>query len=207
MANVTVRRATMDDLEDVVSVLGEALQDDILMRYLVRPDKQRPEAIRRLLRDFGQRYYLPAGASWVAVEDDAVVGAALVAPPGGKTGYGLRDSLRAMRQTVRITRVRGLWRAGQAGGFLNYIHPRAPHYYLYQVGASEETAGAGTSAVVDALLRAVTGVADDDGMPIYAESAAADAEETYTRHGFECKDSAGLLGGPTLQLFWRSPVG
>lgn len=206
MSEVTVRRATMADLEEVVSVLGGALEENVLIRYLVRPDKQRGEAVRRLLREFGQRYYLPAGASWVAEQGDAIVGAAFVAPPAGKTGYGLRDSLRAMRQTIRITRLRGLWRAGQAGGFLNYIHPRTPHFYLYQVGASAEVGELEGKAIVDGLLRAVTERADEAGMPIYAESAEESVLETYTRHRFELKDAAALPGGPTLQLFWRSPV-
>ena len=120
-----IRPATIDDLDAVVLVLAQALADDPLIDTLVRPDKGRPDAIARLMREVARRYYLDQGASHVALAGSNVVGVVLALPPEARTGYGLRDSMRMVRHTIRVARLRGLWRAGQASGFLNYIHPRS----------------------------------------------------------------------------------
>ncbi len=196
-----IRAATIDDLDAIVAVLAQALADDPLIDTLVRPDKGRPDAIARLMREVARRYYLDQGASHVALAGSDIVGAVLALPPEASTGYGLRDSMRMVRHTIRVARLRGLWRAGQASGFLNYIHPRAPHHYLYQLGAGPE-APAGTD---QALLAAVTDRADEEGRPVYVENSRPERLGLYEGHGFTREAVVTLPGGASLELLWRRP--
>jgi hypothetical protein len=195
------RAATVDDLDAVIEALAAPLLDDPVIDYLVRPDKKRPDAVRRLLREFGRRFYLGRGACVVVQRGEDVVGAALCLPPGAKTGFGLRDSFRLVRHTIRIARLRGLWRSGQATGFLNYIHPRLPHYYLWFVEPADPT----DTATLEAMLSLITARADAAGAPVYAENGRPEREVLFAAHGFDCKDTVTLPGGPSVQLLWRSP--
>lgn len=200
------RLATPDDLESIVELLAVALDDDPLIDRLVRPDVKRPDAVRRLLRESARRYYLPRAASWVVESGPAeggdvglLLGAALCLPPGAATGLGLRDSMRMVRQTIRIARLRGLWRAGQTSGFLNYIRPRAAHLYVGWLGAGGET----ERKTLDVLLAAIVAQADEVGAPAYAEAASEQERSLLTAHGFEQQGSVDLPGGPELSLMWR----
>ena len=199
------RLATPDDLELIVELLAVALEDDPLIDRLVRPDAKRPDAVRRLLRETERRYYLPRAASWVVEsghdggESGTLLGAALCLPPGAKTGLGLRDSMWMVRQTIRIARLRGLWRAGQASGFLNYIRPRAPHLYLGWLGASGEA----EEETLDTLLSAIVAQADELGAPAYAEATSGQRRSLLTAYGFDRQGSVELPGGPELSLMWR----
>jgi hypothetical protein len=160
--------------------------------------------VRRLLRESARRYYLPRAASWVVESDDeeeggVLLGAALCLPPGAATGLGLRDSMRMVRQTIRIARLRGLWRAGQTSGFLNYIRPRAAHLYVGWFGAAAET----EQQALDVLLAAIVAQADELGAPAYAEAASERERSLLAAHGFEEQGSVELPGGPKLSLMWR----
>jgi hypothetical protein len=200
------RLATPGDLESIVELLAVALDHDPLIDRLVRPDAKRPDAVRRLLRESARRYYLPHAASWVVESGPAeagdvgvLLGAALCLPPGAATGLGLRDSMRMVRQTIRIARLRGLWRAGQTSGFLNYIRPRAPHVYVSWLGAS----GAAEPGTLDVLLAAIVAQADEVSAPAYAEAASEQERSLMAAHGFDEQGSVDVPGGPELSLMWR----
>ena len=196
------RLATSDDLGAIVELLAQVLDADPLVDYLVRPDAKRPDALRRLLRESARRYYLPLTTSWVVddVDDSGILlGAVLCLPRGAKTGLGLRDSMRMVRQTIRIARLRGLWRAGQASGFLNYIRPRAPHLFVGWLGAT----GPADQETLDVLLRAIADLADEQGAPVYAEAASEQRRSLLANHGFDAHGSVELPGGPQLTLMWR----
>ncbi len=177
------RLATPNDLESIVEVLAQTLDKDPLIDSLVRPDAKRYDAVRRLLRESARRYY----------------GAALCLPPGASTGLGLRDSIGTIRQTIRIVRLRGLWRAGQTSGFLNYIRPRAPHLYLGWLGANKRA----EAETLHTLLSAIVSQANDLGVPVYAEGTSDHWRSLLSAHGFDQQGSVELPGGPELSLMWR----
>ena len=199
------RLARPDDLEAIVELLAQALDKDPLIDRLVRSDTKRPDAVRRLLRETARRYYLPHAASWIVESADdsrergLLLGAALCLPPGAKTGLGLRDSMRMVRQTIRIARLRGIWRAGQASGFLNYIRPRAAHLYLGWLGTGGEADG----QTLDTLLNTIVAQADELGAPAYAEATSEGRRSLLRAHGFDQQGAVELPGGPELSLMWR----
>jgi hypothetical protein len=199
---VEARLATPNDLESIVEVLAQTLDKDPLIDSLVRPDAKRYDAVRRLLRESARRYYLPRTASWVVEsegEGSTLLGAALCLPPGASTGLGLRDSIGTIRQTIRIVRLRGLWRAGQTSGFLNYIRPRAPHLYLGWLGANKRA----EAETLHTLLSAIVSQANDLGVPVYAEGTSDHWRSLLSAHGFDQQGSVELPGGPELSLMWR----
>ncbi len=83
------------------------------------------------------------------------------------------------------------------------VHPRAPHWYLADIGTDPplQGTGIGTQLMHSRLTRC-----DAEGMPAYLESSKASNVPFYESHGFTVTRELTIPGGgPTLWLMWREP--
>lgn len=165
-----VRTAAMEDVPGVARVLGRALCEDPLLRWLFpEPDLRMARSVRMsaLVAGFG---YVPRGHTSVFEAEEAgrpvVRGAALWSPPAGD-GEGLAFVLRALPHLAPLV---GVNRLPEVLGYFAELRasaPQEPHWYLAVLGTDPVARGTGAGS---RLLRAGLARADADGVPVYLET-------------------------------------
>lgn len=186
-----VRDAHSDDLDAVVDILGDAFEDDPVMRW-VTPKTSYPKYAFGLTLPFCLRQ----GHAYIA-EDRS--GAAAWLPPGvvlespvapgviwtGLTVYGPRSLFRGLATLIQT----------------QHRHPTEPHHYLFTIGARRSARGQGVGS---ALIRPGLARCDAEHMPAYLESSNAKNLPFYRKHGFSVIGELRLaMNGPMLWLMWR----
>jgi ribosomal protein S18 acetylase RimI-like enzyme len=199
-APLDVRLATKADAASVATVIADAFDDDPIMRFIV-PARDYRTRLTRLFR-MELAGFLRLGSTWVAVDGDEILGAALWAPPD-RWKQSPIDMARVIIPAMRVfgTSIRhGL----AAFGALEKAHPeRPPHWYLATIGTAAEHQGRGVGG---ALLRQVLDRCDRDLEPAYLESSKSENVPYYERFGFEVTGDIVLPdGGPTAIAMWRDP--
>jgi len=188
-----VRRAEASDLRGVVEILGDAFEDDPVMRWVTRKASYPRYAFALTLPvslPYGLTHIASDGTgavSWLPprVELDSPISAGVVWK--GLTQYGPGSLLRAL-STLSLIREH---------------HPKEEHYYLFAIGTLRSSRGRGVGS---ALIRQGLARCDDEQKPAYLESSNADNLPFYRRHGFEVIDEVRLpRKGPAMYLMWRVP--
>lgn len=176
-----IERLAEDDAERAGATLAKAFFDDPLAVYML-PD---PDERRRLLpwhfatlarygALFGEAYTTGSGAG----------GAAVWLPPGDAEMTPQRIAAAGMDQAPVVLGADAWERFMGVMEFLEGLHAAdmpGDHWYLAVIGVEPEAAGAGLGS---ALLRPVLEAADEQGLPCYLETAEADNEVFYAKHGF-----------------------
>jgi len=186
-----VRKATPAELEAMVEILGDAFEDDPVMRW-VTPKTSYPRYAFALTLPscLGHEHtYVTADgtgvASWLppGVELESPVSVDVIWK--GLTQYGPGSLIRGLA-TLLQTQKR---------------HPKQPHYYLFTIGALRSARGRGVGS---ALMREGLAKCDEEHMPAYLESSNAENLPFYRKHGFKVVDELRLtMNGPTMWLMWR----
>ncbi|NEE02630.1 GNAT family N-acetyltransferase [Phytoactinopolyspora halotolerans] len=193
MGEIAVREARPSDVGALASALAEAFDQDPVMRFLIPDDGFR----RRLTALFGFEGALSLPATWVAVDDGEIAGAALWELPG-RTSPPLRSVL---RHSPDLFRAFG-WSLPSAMRHFRTIEnarPKGtPHWYLQTIGAARPGHGIGGLLLRDGLARI-----DADRRPAYLESSAPENVAFYERYGFRVTGEIRLAGGPVLIPMWR----
>ncbi len=186
-----IRKATERDLDPILDVLGDAFEDDPVVRW-VTPKASYARHVFALTVPF----CLGHGHSYIAADGS---GAASWLPPGvglaspvspGAVWHGLREYgpgslLRALATLVQTQK----------------RHPKEDYYYLFTIGALRSARGRGVGS---ALMRQGLARCDAEHMPAYLESSNVKNLSFYRKHGFEVVDELRLvMNGPTLWLMWR----
>ncbi len=183
-----------------MAVLDAALSDDPFVTWLVAG---RPSARRAYVELMLTEIALPRGLVQVALDGEAVVGAALWAPPRSFS-LSAWDSVRLMPRMLSII---GWGRMRATSAKLDEIEqarPPEPYWLLTLLGIHPEHRRRGLGS---ALLGPILARCDEEDSVCACETAAAHNVTFYERHGFEVQASRPLApGGPTSWSLWRSPA-
>jgi ribosomal protein S18 acetylase RimI-like enzyme len=186
-----IREAEGHDLDAILDVLGDAFEDDPVMRWVT------PKAsYARYAFELTVPFCLGHGHTYIANDGS---GAAAWLPPGvrlaspvspGVVWHGLREYGPGSLARALATLVQSQKR-----------HPKDDYYYLFTIGALRSARGRGVGS---ALMREGLARCDEARMPAYLESSNVKNLPFYRKHGFEVVDELRLaLNGPTLWLMWR----
>jgi ribosomal protein S18 acetylase RimI-like enzyme len=183
-----------------VRVLARAFDADPVANYLLRQDRLRARAFELCFDAFLRHMTMPHGESWMT-EDG--MGAALWTPPG-RSDVTVSAALAMAPALIRAVGVtRAPWAAVRVAR-VQRRHPRAPHFYLFGIGVDPDAQGRGLGS---ALLRAVLGRCDAEGIPAYLEASRPENARLYERHGFRVIEELAMADdAPTFRLMWREPV-
>lgn len=190
---VEVRKAESDELRVIADILGDAFEDDPVMRW-VTPKKSYARYAFELT--------LPAciGHGHTYITRDRT-GAASWLPPGVglESPVNLGVIWKGLTEYGPGSLIRGVTTLAQT----QKHHPKQDHYYLFTIGSLRSAHGRGVGS---ALMREVLAKCDEEHMPAYLESSNVKNLPFYRKHGFEVVDELRLaMNGPTMWLMWRDP--
>ena len=176
---LTVTQAGPADLPAVARVLASAFTEDPVMGPLIsgrRRDARFRALFEALLRS-GSR----AGVRIDTARDEhgKVVGAATWEPPGSRLTF--LTQLPELPAYLRAVGMRGFFAGMWLELTLSRFRPRAPHWYLAELGVSPERRGTGVGS---ALLRSRLATIDAEQYAAYLESSSPRNRSLYRRFGF-----------------------
>lgn len=191
---MSIRLATSDDADPLISVLADAFGVGCVADWLVPAPGDR-HRIYRAYFDDALTHGLTHGTVYVT---DDLAGVAIWYP------YLEPQPVPRRRQAV-LQRIAGPY----APRFLRLEqafasrHPTLPHHYLayVAVAAAQQGKEAGT-----ALLRVHHQQLDQLRMPAYLEATNPRAQRLYRRLGYADRTPLPLPDGPTIQPMWRTPT-
>jgi GNAT superfamily N-acetyltransferase len=199
--SVQVRAATRADVKALSVTLGRAFFDDPVMRWMLPDANLRRRKLHRLFASVTRHHHLARGGTEVAVDADAIGGAALWDPPG-EWQTTRADELRSM-PGLFLAFGRSLQRGVAAEELMKKVHPEEPHWYLAIIGSDPDVRGQGFG---NALMRSRLDRCDAEHAPAYLESSKPDNVPYYQRFGFEITGEIALPnGGPKIIPMWRAP--
>lgn len=197
-AQVTVRKATADDVPALARSLAMAFRDDPVFAWLLPDPSERLQRAERGFAFYLRKVYLPHEECYTT---DGVGGGALWLPPG-KWHLGPLAQLRLAPGMIAATG-RSLPQVLRAIATIESRHPRAPHYYLPFVGVEPAMQGRGVGT---AMLRPILERCDREGLPAYLEATTPRNRACYMRQGFEVTEEFSFpRGGPVSLRMWREP--
>lgn len=195
-ADPGLRRATVDDVQRLQTVLADAFLEDPVFGWLI-PQAGRRQA--RLRRYFGielRRYALPHGHVWTTGD---LAGAMLNLPPGKWRVPPRTTLLHGTAFGVQVVR------AARLGAAMELRHARlarGPHHYVRDIGVHPDMQGLGLGS---ALMRPTLDRCDREGLPAYIEASSERSAVLYERLGFQLIEELRVWGSPPLRLMLRAP--
>jgi ribosomal protein S18 acetylase RimI-like enzyme len=194
----SVRKARVDEVDRLASVLAEAFTDDPPTSWVMNYDPRRGELLERSFALYLRKIWLEQDECYTT---QSVAGAAVWDRPG-QWKVGVLDQLRLLPAMARING-RLLPRVLRAIAALESNHPTEPHYYLPFVGVSPEWQGRGLGS---ALLRPILDRCDAENVAAYLEASSPRNVALYERHGFEVTEEFSVgRGSPPVWRMWRRP--
>jgi len=195
-----IRVAEPCDIPGLAATLSQAFDLDPVLKWVIRDDEGRPEALRRLFTYILDEC-VPHGE--VAATDELDACAVWVPPGVWADPPGLLESLRMLPETLRWTGLDRLRRFMEVDAAEYAKRPREPHFYLAVMGVRPDRQGAGLgSELLSRTLRRL----DEAGLPAYLENSKPANTHLYERHGFRVFDEIRLSGGgPSEWCMWREP--
>ncbi|MDX1733562.1 MAG: N-acetyltransferase, partial [Halioglobus sp.] len=144
--------------------------------------------------------FLPHGLVYLDAQQR---GAACWLGPGETLKWSYRPS--NVSRIFRQVGLKGLYRMILSGMATEKHHPKAPHYYLFAIGAGSAYRGQGVgSALISHMLRRC----DEEGVPAYLENSKEQNLRFYEGHGFRVQKEIRFADtAPPVWLMWREPGG
>lgn len=200
---VEVRLALPADAADIGRVFARAFADDPVTSWVTPDARRRTRLLRRLNTAIARYEGIPLGATYVAVDSGAVVGAAIWRPPG-RHPIGLRGMQFALVAGPALGG--SIPRTIATGRAAARARPRQPHWYLQLLGVDPDAQGSGVGS---ALVRQHLLVVDAASTPACLETTTENLE-FCGRLGFEvARELAMPAGAPrefALGRAARSPA-
>lgn len=204
MSNITVAPARAEELRPAASILAEAFEHDPVLRVIVPQRDRRRERLTDLFE--GTLMAGPYATGTVDLARDGngeLLGVAAWEGPEARRGALARLAPRL----PLFVRSMGWMRLTRAFGLLTRMEryrPRAPHWYLAEIGVSASARGRGVGAtLLSTHLRALDAMRQN----AYLESSTPDNRRLYRRFGFEeLTPIAGLPGAQPVAML-RRPAG
>ncbi len=176
---LTVTQAGPADIPAVARVLASAFSEDPVMGPLItgrRRDSRFRALFEALLRS-GARVGMHVDTA--RDEHGEVVGAATWEPPGRHMTF--LQQLPELPAYLRTVGVRGFFTGVRLELALARCRPRAPHWYLAELGVCPDQRGTGVGS---ALLRSRLEAVDAEQSAAYLESSSPRNRSLYRRFGF-----------------------
>ncbi len=182
-------------------VLGRAFADEPISKFIYR-NFSYEKRVRALTVDFSAELVtcLQKGYPFQVVQDDRILAAALVYPPGT---YPL-PALDQWTFLVKSVLKNGWYNVKSWVEWLDEVdrvHPRQEHYYLLYIGVEPSFQGRGLGSC---LLDHLVIMADKDGVGCYLETASPRSLPFYERAAFKVIGEKQIIGHPTW-FMWREP--
>lgn len=193
---VVIRRAGESDRADVVRLLDAAFQDDPVSGWVFPGEEYRRRRHGALMNAFLD---LALSQGYVDVADDGSAVALWWSVPAGEDEGG-EEGPAQLRAAVDPDNAR----IEEIGRLTGDAHPTdRPHQYLHMIGVSPERQGEGLGS---ALIGAVLGRCDREGLHAYLEASNSRSRALYSRLGFRFTgNTIDLPDGPQLWPMWREP--
>jgi GNAT superfamily N-acetyltransferase len=195
---VEARRASHDELSQVVSTLCRAFFADRIYRWMVPDDAQRRQSAAAFYSRFVDACW-PHGGVYTA---GAGAGAALWLPPGEQLvadeqaeEFG-RELVESAGDDASCARMADVLR------LVDEHHPTEDCWYLAFMGVDPPSQGQGIGS---RLLAQVLAKADIDGVPAYLEASCPENRRLYERHGFRTSRELTVSDCPAMYAMWRVP--
>jgi len=194
-----LRVAEQSNISELADMLTLAFDSDPVLRWVMRNDDKRSEALRRLLT-YILRESIPYSEVMTTEELDAC---AVWVPPGiWSKPPGLLESIRMLPETLRWTG----WSRFKKYMDLDvaeFAKPSEPYFYLVILGVHPDRWGLGLAS---ALLCHTLSRLDVIGMPAYLENSNLANQSLYQHCGFKVLDEITQSGGPSEWCMWREPT-
>ena len=198
-SDLQVRRAEVEDLEEIAHVLADAFSDYAWTRWTVDA-RDHLERIERLQRIALEHVGFPYGQVWVAGTGSTIEAAAIwtdsrCPPPEHAWAaiVGEQRSLEGNRHEAS--------RAAEEA--VSHLRPELPHLYLGAIGTSTASQRRGLGA---AVLGPTLAAADEERIHAFLETSSETNLHFYGRLGFDVVDEMRIDGGPPVWAMLRSPA-
>lgn len=197
---LTVTQAGQADVPEVARVLASAFSEDPVMGPLITG--RRRDARFRALFEALLRSGARAGMRVDAARDEhgRVVGAATWEPPGRHVTF--LKQLPELPAYLRAVGLRGFLVGVRLELALARCRPRAPHWYLAELGVCPDRRGTGVGS---ALLRSRLATIDAEQYAAYLESSSPRNRTLYRRFGFTATVRITRVPHADPAGMWRAP--
>jgi GNAT superfamily N-acetyltransferase len=196
-APAPLRRATVDDIAPLASVLADAFNDDPVFERLLPNQRTRSQGLRRYFRIELRAVGLARGHVWTT---DDLAGAAISTGPGmwrmppralflHGPGFSRAFGLRVPRAATLLARVESR-------------HVRGPHHYFAAIGVAPQRQGQGLGRT---LMAPTLELCDRARLPAYLEASSERNAALYERLGFHVVGELQYGGSQPLRLMLRAP--
>lgn len=198
-SSLQVRRATIEDLDEIALVLADAFSDYPWTRWTIdaREHRTRVEGLQRLAL---QHIGFPHGQVWVAHAAGAIEAAAIWTDSRRPARHAWTDSAAAQQRALEGDR----HLASQAAhDVTRRLQPDIPHLDLGVVGtrAALQRLGLGTAVLAPGLA-----AADQERIHAYLETSSEANLGFYRRFDFDVIDEVRIDDGPTVWAMLRAPI-
>jgi len=195
--NIEIRKASQQDWPRVANILGDAFQNDPVMRWIIdEPTYYERFFAMELPGLFGKH-------EQVFINSEGT-GATMWLPPGVVATEAESLSWSLLGVFLRILFTRGMApvkRLQHVEAMFKKHHPLEPHFYLHAIGARLAHQGEGIGS---AFMRHGTDVCDANAAAAYLESSNERNVPLYINHGFKVVAEESLPdGGPPIWFMWR----
>jgi ribosomal protein S18 acetylase RimI-like enzyme len=195
ITDLPLRRASEDDLPELVTTLSLAFWDDPVFSWAI-PDGDDRRAVLPGVFTLFARAHLPLGATFVAPG-----GAALWAPAGV-------DPIPADRVEAFVAEMANVVgtdapRMFAISELLDEHHPTEPCAHLQFIGVDPDLQGRGLGS---ALMAPMLEACDRDGVPAHLDSTSPQSRALYERLGFVVLEELRVADSPPLWSMWREPA-
>ncbi len=190
--------AVTPHLSGLVELFSRAFDQDAHFNWLVRQDRQRVSALKRLFRLILTDLLHPDGE--IFVSSDAK-GAVIGLPPD-TWRLGLHTQLQFLTRYASIASWKNLVSRGIGLNLIERRHPPLPHYYIQVIGVDPDFQGMGYGG---ALLQEVLNQCDHHNLPVYLETGEESNLGFYDRYGFDVYSDIRLPGELRLWSLLRNP--
>jgi len=190
-------------LPEAAGVVARAFADNPGVRAVLdrhQPDERRM-AFERISRGF-LKAALRYGSVTAAVDQDRMAGVMLVYPPAAYPLPMIGQVL--MAKPVVLTGPRTAWKFSRMASYMQRVHPRTRHYFLFMIGIDPQDQGKGYGGI---LLRRLNDLADSAGAACYLETDKRESVLLYEHFGYQITrdDTLGSLGNLRMWTMTRPP--
>ncbi len=185
-----VTLATRDQIPEAVRVITEGLLIEPGFTALLPDEQQRRKVMTSLMTGIA-RISQSRDACYVAIDQGAVVGVAIWAPPSTYP-FDLRTNLRMAPHILRLIGLgaRTLSQLAEMDTNASKHFPQEPTWYLQALGVDPARQGQGIGS---AILRESLARVDQNRQAAYLETFGEANIRLYRRHGFEIRDETVYL--------------
>lgn len=193
-----VRRAQLEELDELARVLADAFADYPWTRWTVdaRDHRRRVEGLQRLTLE---RVGLPHGHVWVAgagTIEAVAIWTDSRTPPPARVWADMASEQRILEGDRHDA-------ARAAELAVGRLRPERPHLYLGAVGTRTRSQRRGLGV---AVLEPALAAADDEQLASFLETSSERNLRFYARLGFEIVEEVQIEGGPPVWAMLREPV-